>query len=221
MSAAQAPSRRRRAVSDCGPAAFIALTSAARLHLCSVPESPEVRLRHMGALLAWTTPLRDAGGNRTLLRFRHGPTAMWVAERLASPDAELLEVGGDGGVVAVVNPQRVLGPFGFRDGRWLFGQGKPAVGIPAAEGVVRGAVHAAGVLHRNGLRVSCPTLGAMLTLTAMFARLGIQATPHDGDPVVAVKANAVEGTLARLGIPEVGDRYRHLRDMSTAGRDAQ
>lgn len=218
MSPASAPARRRRPSMGNGPAAFEALTSAARLHLCAIGEPPEVRKLHLGALLAWTSTLPGQGG-RAVLRFRHGPTAMWVAENLALPDAVLLEVGGNGGVVVVSNPQRVLGPLGFRDGRWLFGQGKPATGVAAAEGIARGAVHAAGVLNRYGMRVNCPNPGAMLTLTAMFARLGITASPHAGEPTVAIKANATADALARLGISEVAESFDRLRDMklSTTG----
>ena len=205
---AKATVRRRRQRRQAG---FSSVTAAARLHLCAVSEESEVRVRHVAALLAFTPTVRRFG-NRMWIRMEHGPTALWLTEALANKDVTLIEVGGDGGVVEVVNPQIVLGRYGFREGRWVFGQG-----LSAAEGISRGAVHAAGTFNGHGLKVACPSAPMMLTLTAVMSRLGINAKPTDGDPRAAIGAGDVPAALDRLGIAEVADQYRRLRDTSVMG----
>jgi hypothetical protein len=185
---------------------FASVVSAARLRLCAVPEQPEVRARHVAALLAFT-PTVVRIGSRMRIRFEHGPTALWLTQALAHNDVELVDVGGDGGTVVVSNPQIVLGRYGFREGRWVFGQG-----VTAAVGIGRGAVHAAATFNRHGMKVACPSAPMMLTLTAVLSRLGINAKPTDGQPRAAISPGDVPGALARLGIAEVGTQYRRLRE---------
>ena len=193
---------------------FAPVAARTRLELCSVPEPSEVRVHHVAGLLAWS-PHVQRSGTHMVLRFEHGPTAMWLTQVLASPDAELVAVGGDGGTVYVRNPQTVLGRYGYRDGRWMLGRG-----CDAALGISRGAVHAAGVFDRRGLRVVCPTAAMMLTLTAVLARLGIRAKPTGGQPRAAVTAAYIPDTLARLGIgAAAAGLYQRLREVN--GRVAQ
>jgi len=190
---------------------FSPVTSSTRLHLCAVAEDPEVRLRHVAALLAFTPTVRRIG-SRMRIRFEHGPTALWLTEALANKDVELIDVGGDGGTVEVTNPQIVLGRYGFREGRWVFGQG-----VNAALGISRGAVHAAGTFNGHGLKVACPSAPMMLTLTAVMSRLGITAKPTEGDPRAAITPADVPAALDRLGIAEVAAQYRRLRETSVMG----
>lgn len=185
---------------------FAPLVSAVRLHLCAVAEAPEVRARHVAALLAFT-PTAERMGHGMRIRFDDGPTALWLTQTIAHKDVELIEVGGDGGIVDVSNPQFVLGRYGFRDGRWVFGQG-PA----AAMGISRGAVHAAANFNRQGMKIACPNAPVMLTLTAVLSRLGIRAKPTDGEPRAAVRPGDVPEALRRLGIAAVGAQYRRLRE---------
>lgn len=187
------------------PVGFASVISAARLHLCAVGEDSEVRRRHIAALLGFTSTVQRSG-NRIRFSFEHGPTALWVSEVLGRRDVALVEVGGEGGVVEVFNPQIVLGRYGFREGRWVFGQG-----MSAALGISRGAVHAAGTFNRRGLKVSCPSAPMMLTLTAVMTRLGINATPTEGEPCAAVSAGDVPTVLDRLGIAGVAEEYQRLR----------
>ena len=185
------------------------MVARTRLELCSVHEPAEVRVQHVAALLAWSPHVQRIG-THMVIRFEHGPTALWLTQVLASEDAELVAVGGDGGTVCVQNPQTVLGRYGYRDGRWMFGQG-----FDAALGISRGAVHAAGVFDRRGLRVQCPTAAMMLTLTAVLARLGIKAKPTGGQPRTTVTASDIPDTLARLGAGgEAAGLYRRLRAAS-------
>ena len=206
MSPAGAPTRRQQSK----PKAFAAVGAAARLHLCAVTEDPEVRTRHVAALLAFT-PTVHRLSTRMLISFEHGPTALWVSEVL-DKDAVLLELSPSRGVVEVVNPQIVLGRYGFRGGRWVFGRG-----VGAALGISRGAVHAAGVFNGHGLKVGCPTAPMMLTLTAVMARLGINAKPTEGEPRAAISASDVPAALDRLGIAEVTAQYRGLRETNVMG----
>lgn len=194
--------RPRRTLRQSG---FASVTAAARLHLCAVPENPEVRLRHIAALLAFT-PTIQRFSNRMRIRFDHGPTALWLSETLSNKDVTLVDVGRDGGAVEVINPQIVLGRYGFREGRWVFGQG-----LTAAEGISRGAVHAAGVFNGHGMKVACPSPAMMLTLAAVMSRLGIKVRPTIGEPRAAVSAGDVPSALARLGIPDVADEYQQIR----------
>jgi hypothetical protein len=208
MSPTTMPARRRRPRHT----NFSAVTSSTRLHLCAVGEEPEVRLRHVAALLAFTPTVRRIG-SRMRIRFEHGPTALWLTEALAHSDVDLIDVGGDGGTVEVTQPQIVLGRYGFRDGRWVFGQG-----VNAALGISRGAVHAAGVFNgHGGLKVACPSAPMMLTLTAVMSRLGITAKPAEGDPRAAIAPADVPAALDRLGIAEVAEQYRRLRETSGMG----
>ncbi|MBS4730552.1 hypothetical protein MSM1_20255 [Mycobacterium sp. SM1] len=184
---------------------FASVLSDARLQLCVVRERPEVRVRHVAALLAFTPTERS--GHRMRIRFEHAPTALWLTQAISHSDVKLLDVDGDGATVEVSNPQIVLGRYGFRDGRWVFGPG-----IPAALGISRGAVHAAATFSRHGMKVACPSPPMMLTLTAVMARIGINAKPTDGEPRAAISAGDVAAALQRLGIAEVGAQYRRLRD---------
>jgi hypothetical protein len=177
-------------------------------------DDPEVHTRHIAALLAFT-PTVVRSGNRMRITFADGPTAMWVPEVLMHSDVELVEVGRDGGVVEVTNPQTVLGPYGYRGGRWVFGQG-----MSAALGISRGAVHAAGTFNKHGLKVACPSTPMMLTLTAVMTRLGITAKPTEGEPRAAISAGDVPVALDRLGIAGIADEYQRLRDTNVVRKDA-
>lgn len=210
MIAKAVPARRRQP----RPVGFASVVSAARLHLCAVAEDFEVRGRHIAALLAFT-PTVVRSGNRMRIVFEHGPTALWLTEVLAHKDVDLVEVGGDGGVVVITNPQIVLGQYGFRDGRWVFGQG-----MNAALGISRGAVHAAGTFNKHGMKVACPSAPMMLTLTAVMTRLGITAKPTDGEPRAAITAGDVPDALDRLGIAEIADAYQRLRDTTVVRKQA-
>ncbi len=190
---------------------YSSLTASMRLHLCSVVEEPEVRGRHAAALLAFTPTVRRIG-TRMRIRFEHGPTALWLTETLSSKDVTLIEVGGDGGTVEVVNPQIVLGRYGFRDGRWVFGQGRAAT-----LGISRGAVHAAGVFNGHGLKVACPSAPMMLTLTAVMSRLGITAKPTEGEPRASIAPADVPTALEQLGAAGVAGEYRRLRETNLMG----
>jgi hypothetical protein len=185
-----------------------------RLHLCAVAEDPEVRVRHVAALLAFTPAVRRVG-NQMRIRFDHGPTAMWLSEVLATKDVDLIDLGGDGGTVEVDNPQITLGRYGFRDGRWVFGQG-----MSAAMGISRGAVHAAGMFNGHGLKVACPGAPMMLTLTAVMSRLGITAKPTEGDPRTAIAPADVPAALEQLGVAEVAAQYRRLRETNSMGKQS-
>ncbi|ORX13065.1 hypothetical protein [Mycobacterium xenopi] len=194
---------------------FASVLSAARLQLCVVREDPEVRARHVAALLAFTPTVRRIG-TRMRIRFEHAPTALWLTQAIAHKDVELIDVSGDGGTVEVRNPQIVLGRYGFREGRWVFGQG-----VVAAMGISRGAVHAAASFNRHGMKVVCPSAPMMLTLTAVMSRLGINAKPTDGQPRAAVSAGDVGDALDRLGIGEVAAQYRRLREATVDAMGAK
>ena len=187
------------------------MTSSTRLHLCAVGEDPRCGCGTWRPCSAFTPTVRRFG-NRMRIRFEHGPTALWLTEALANTDVDLIDVGGDGGTVEVTKPQIVLGRYGFRDGRWVFGQG-----VSAALGISRGAMHAAGVFNGHGLKVACPSAPMMLTLTAVMARLGITAKPTEGDPRAAIAPADVPAALDRLGIAEVAEQYRRLRETSVMG----
>ncbi|MFL0176464.1 hypothetical protein [Mycobacterium sp. SMC-13] len=194
---------------------FSGVASAARLHLCKASRDDEaVRNRHIAALLAFT-PTVERTANQMRITFEDGSTAMWAYGVLPKGDVELAEVGKDGGVIVVTNPQMVLGPYGFRDGRWVFGQG-----MGAALGISRGAVHAAGTFNKHGLKVACPNTPMMLTLTAVMTRLGITAKPTEGEPRAAISAGDVPAALDRLGIAEVADAYQQLRDSNVVRKNA-
>lgn len=181
---------------------FAAVTSAGKWRLCGVSEAPEVRARHLAALLAFTQTVSHAG-NLMRFGFGHGPTAMWVTRVLAHQDVDLVDLGS--GTVAVKNPQLVLGRYGFREGRWVHGQG-PAAGA----GLSRGAVHAAASFDRHGMQIACPSAPMMITLTAVMSRFGIEATPTGGEFRALVSAGDVFNALSRLGIADVGVQYRDV-----------
>lgn len=178
--------------------------SSVRLKLCTVDESDAVRRRHVAALLAFT-PTVSREANRVWFAFEERRTALWVSQALACSDVELVEAGGGGGAVAVSNSQVVLASLGFRDGRWIFGQG-----MDAALGISRGAVHAAGSFHRRGLKVQCPSAPMMLTLAAVMARLSIAARPTEMGSRVVVRAGDVAAALERLGVAGSGDEHHKL-----------
>jgi hypothetical protein len=180
---------------------FDAVDAAARLQLCTVVESPPVRARHVAALLAFTPTVTRTRALR--IRLEHGPTAYWLAQALAHPDVEMVDVGGNGGTVEVRNPQMVLGRYGFREGRWVFGQG-----AEATLGICRGAVHAAAHFNGHGMKVVCPDAAKMLTLTAVMSRLGIKARPTEGKPCTAIGPTDVFHVFDRLGIAQVSAQYR-------------
>jgi hypothetical protein len=125
------------------------------------------------------------------------------------------ELDGDTGVLLIHNPQRVLGPYGYRDGRWLGGQGHDAT-----LGAVRGAVHAAATFDRAGMTIACPTAPMMLNLTGLIRRLGIAAFPTGGQPHTVVAADLVTTALTRLGLdPDVVNAQR-LRELARKDRSA-
>ena len=72
------------------PTDFSAVTWAARLHLCAVDEEPEVRRRHIAALLAFT-PTVVRVDTRMRIRFEHGATALWLTQVLAHKDVALAD----------------------------------------------------------------------------------------------------------------------------------
>lgn len=206
MTAAKAPALRRNP----NTAEFARMGNTARLHLCQGAEDSDVRARHIAALLAFTpTVLRS--GNRMQITFEHGPTARWVAESLSHRDVVLTEARSAGGVVEVVNPQIVLGRHGFREGRWVFGQG-----MAAALGISCGAVHAAVTFNHQGMKVACPNPTMMLTLTAAMTRLGIEVRPMEGKPRAAVSPGDVPDALRRLGIAETAKTYQRIHAQGAA-----
>jgi len=191
---------------------FASVATAARAGLCALFESPGVRSRHVGALVAFSPQVRRTGP-RLLIRFEHGPTALWLRDALASHNVEELLVGEDGSAaVSITNPQIVLGRYGYRDGRWKFG-----LGDAASLGISRGAVHAAGMFGRAGLSIACPTAPMMLTLAAVMARSGMPARPSEGDPRVVVSSGQVSAVLTRLGLAEAAAQYRRLRETPMSG----
>ncbi|OHU57068.1 hypothetical protein BKG82_12815 [Mycobacteroides chelonae] len=180
---------------------FGGVASAARSHLCEVDESAAVRDRHLAALLAFAP---GAQWTRDALRITFGDkaTAVWVSESLAATGVSLLDVP-DGALVIVPNVQSALGRYGFRGGRWVFGQGSDA-----ALGIGRGAIHAASRFGRRGMNVACPSTPLMLTLTAVLCRLGITAAPTGGQPRVTVRPGDLAVALDRLGLAEVAVQYQ-------------
>lgn len=182
---------------------FGSIAGAARTQLCEVAESAAVRDRHLGALLAFAP---GAQWTRDALRitFDDKATAAWVSESLVAKDVALLDVP-DGALVIVPNAQSALGRYGFRGGRWEFGQGSKA-----ALGIGRGAIHAASKFGRRGMNVACPSTPLMLTLTAVLWRLGITAAPTGGQPRVTVRPGDLGVALDRLGLAQVAIRYQQV-----------
>lgn len=188
---------------------YAPVVARARLGLCAVTETDPVRVGHLAALLAWTDTVRrvDAGLE---IEFPHRPTAQWVCDVLGVGVDVTVRWDAGADVVQVRNPQTVLGRYGYRDGRWLFG-----AGLEAWLGIARGAVHAAGAFDRYGMRVDCPTEGMKLTLTALLGRLGIAAEPASGQPCALIAHSDVRDALARLGIADVAAVYRSARAAHT------
>ena len=60
----------------------------------------------------------------------------------------------------------------------------------------------------------------MLTLTAVLTRLGITATPTEGEPRAAISAGDVPAALDRLGIAGIADAYQRLRDTNVVRKEA-
>lgn len=188
---------------------YAPVVARARLELCSVAESDCVRGSHLAALLAWTDSARrvDAGLE---IEFAHRPTALWVSEVLGVGGDVIVRWDAGADVVQIRNPQTVLGRYGYRDGRWLFGSG-----LEAWLGIARGAVHASGVFDRYGLRVDCPTEAMKLTVTGLLGRLGIAAEPASGQPCALIRHNDVRDAMARLGIAGAASMYRSARATHT------
>ena len=186
-----------------------ALTSL-RLHLCSLDEPEEVREQHVAALAGWTTSTVVDSSGRLRIEFDYPASAQWFVEALDTLDAQVVELNGDRGVVAVRNPRTVLGRYGLRHGRWMF---KP--GPAAALGIARGAIHAAG------LRIECPTPAMMLTLVAVLTRLDIKSRLYDGIPRVMIGGPDVAGALVRLGLDKPAEHYQGLRVDPSIRREAK
>lgn len=195
-----ASTRRRR------PNAFDPVVAAIGAQLCAVTESRSVRMRHVAALLAYAPQIQRTG-DQMRFEYGHGSTAAWVSEALPASEVGVEDCGDAGGAVIVTTPEMVLADFGFRGDRWIFG-----VGIDAALGISRGAVHAASALNKRGLTVACPNTPMMLTLAAVMARLGLTAMPTGGQPRVTVGAGDVTGALDRLGIAAIAQDYLRIRD---------
>ena len=94
MSPTKMPARRRPRHTN-----FSLVTSSMRLHLCAVAEDPEVRLRHVAALLAFTPTVRRIG-NR--MRIRFDEPARPIAARVAAIAVRFIaEITGASTPVAV------------------------------------------------------------------------------------------------------------------------
>lgn len=183
------------------------IAGAARLQLCRLDESPTIRIPHVAALLACAAGEQQQYSDAVLrLRVEHRPTAQWVLDALNASDTEVFN-DPTGVTIAIGDPRTALRNYGFRgEQRWSFGHT-----AEAALGTVRGAVHAGARLTLHGLKISCPTPAMMLTLTAMMARLGINATPNPapatGMPRVAVSPTETADALRRLGLSIAGGQY--------------
>lgn len=194
------------------PADFDRLTTRVRIQLGSVPERPAVHVRHVGALLAvnraeYLTP------ELMRIAFEDAGAARWAAKIIDHRDIRLSPGVSDSGTLLIRRPQEVLGRYGFRDEGWVFG-----LGMEAALGISRGAVHGAGAFTRQGLKVSCPTVAMMLTLFAVMGRLGIEARLAKAWRGVIVSADDVPQALDLLGIAGAAHAYQQL--LSHAGRAA-
>ncbi|WGI35997.1 hypothetical protein QDT91_28745 (plasmid) [Mycolicibacterium aubagnense] len=184
-----------------------------RLDLCTIADEPgPVRVQHVAAFLAWSPKVVHTG-HRMVVRINHGPTALWLTESLPRHGVELVDVDGSSGTVLINRPHMVLGRYGYRAGRWAFGQG-----AAATLGITRGAIAAAGTLSGKGLRVQCPSAGFMLMLTALLRRMEIASTPQAQEPRVIVGDASVPETLTRLGVSsEAIALYRSQRAADSKG----
>lgn len=180
---------------------FAPAIDAARQQLCAIPESPRVRVQHVGALMAWT-PMLHHDKARLVAEFGCVTTALWLARELRSHRVALR---ADDAVVEIFEPQQILRRYGYRDGRWVF-----APGTQAGIGIARGAIHGSAQLSRAGLRISCPSSAAMLTLVAVLGRLEVDARASDVTQRVLVSQAEVSKLLVRLGIPDIAAHYGRL-----------
>lgn len=201
-----------------GSPRYTDVVTRVRAELCGLPESGDVLVGHVAGLIAWAADVRHEKGS-VAVPLGSIKTAQWLAGRLPEPAVDLdvdVEVDDPGAVVRIRNPQTVLGRYGYRRGRWMFGSG-----LLTALGVARGAVHAAGVFNARGdLVVPSPSVSAMLTVTGIFRRLGIDAVPSGGEPRTRVRANGhdVGDALARLGVGDAAGYYRKVREATTVVR---
>uniref|UniRef100_A4TFS9 Uncharacterized protein n=2 Tax=Mycobacteriaceae TaxID=1762 RepID=A4TFS9_MYCGI len=183
------------------------LATALRVELCRISTSARVRVVHLGALLAFTPSRRVGGGLH--FEFAHQATARWVLDTLVEPTV----CSPRPGVVHVPRPRETLQQYGLHeDGRWTFGRG-----LVEAEGIGRGAVHAASRFTRHGMKVCCPSVPMMLTLATVLGRLGIETSLLDNPTRVGVRAAETAEALTRLGAAGAGERYRVMRDLSCGG----
>lgn len=178
---------------------FADVVHAARQHLCELDEDPSVAVRHVAAFLAFMPTVRWSDDRRRI-RVDHAPTALWLAEQLARRGSTVVRLSGDGRSVVLTDPLVTLERFGFRDGRWVFGQGSAAT-----LGISRGAIHAAARFGRRGMTVVCPDTPMMLTLSAVLSRLDVKAklSAADTDPRLAVGVRDVPVVLDRVGIADI------------------
>lgn len=204
--------RRKKPAGAQDPAEYRALEAAVKLALCSGrAEAGDTRRLHLAGLLAWTTDQQRCE-DHLLIRFSHSPTAWWVYEVLSSPRV-IVDLDSGVSTVRIGHPQRVLGPYGYRGGRWLAGHG-PA----AALGAVRGAIHATATFDRTGMTVYCPSAPMTLNLTGLMRRLDIDASPAG----LATRINTADiaHALTQIGLdPDVVDAQR-LRELARKGRTA-
>lgn len=192
-----APSRvvRRRRERQVG---FKSIDAALRDDLCATREDPGVRAPHLSALLAFA-PGVERIGTTMWIPLEHRPSALWLANALTplAPRGgiQLRQETPRGIAVGVRNPQIALGPLGFRNGQWKFGN-SPA----AALGLGRGALHAAGEFSALGLSVACASASLMLALAGALNQIGVAARPTEGRPRVVIVASDVAAALRRLEV---------------------
>lgn len=187
-----------------GQAEFDRVTNVMRRQLASAPERPAVRSRHIGALLAFGRT-QHLGPALMRIAFEHGGTAQWAARVMDDRDVQVSAARAGSGTLLIRRPHRTLGSYGYRDERWVFG-----LGLDAALGISRGAVHGAGFFTREGLSITCPSPAMMLTLYAVMGRLGIEAKLPRGWRGVIISSGDVPAALDLLGIAGAGDAYRRL-----------
>lgn len=193
---------------------YLPVLTHTRLALCSIAETEVERNHHVAAVMAWTAPMHSES-SPLRFSFDYAPTAWWLAEALDSSDAAMTASTGDCGQVRVGNPRHTLHRYGFRGGRWKF---EP--GAAAALGIARGAVHCCGEFRKTGMRVECPRVQLMLTLVAVFERLGIKCQPHEGIPRIHVAGGQVGAVLARLGLEEPAALYDAVRGADRGAKES-
>lgn len=204
------------------PARPESVTCCARAQLCAIDEDAMVRDRHVGALLAFS-PVAAMLGNRVRFAIAHEPSARWAARTLDHRGVSFARDESGPGVI-VGDPQIVLLRNGFQGGgRWAFGWG-----MEAALGLSRGAIHAAADISARGMRIGCPSVPLMLTLSAVMNRLGIAAratcptkeltVASHTIPRVVVAPGDVSDALELLGAGETAHAYRQLRAIEEGQR---